>query len=253
MLLRKSVQMCYFSSTVAGGNRILPQSHKKSILEKMHRRKWAIVARLIEVKTRTAPQCSKSHPWPSGSALSYCRRSLDSGSPDLHCCPSGPGRPDPREGGLPSLSWAYVHVGPMARTGTMLGATLWPMWLPDSTCMAAMEKEHMTNTSPRLLFSLDDISWDLGRGKLSFKLTKLPNSSWACVGPSLIQSFSCIFWGSVPLSYPILFPDYPGYTPPLYVAILAPTVHASAQEFPLHWFSLPLVIYGIGPAASQED
>ena len=111
----------------------------------------------------------------------------------------------------------------------------------------------MTNTSPRLLFSLDDISWDLGRGKLSFKLTKLPNSSWACVGPSLIQSFSCIFWGSVPLSYPILFPDYPGYTPPLYVAILAPTVHASAQEFPLHWFSLPLVIYGIGPAASQED
>ena len=36
------------------------------------------------------------------------------------------------------------------------------------------------------------------------------------LGPSPIQSLSWIFWGSMPLTYPVFFPGFPKLAPPLY-------------------------------------
>ena len=48
-----------------------------------------------------------------------------------------------------------------------------------------------------------------GTSRLVFKLSHLlPNSSQLLLGPPSNQYLSWVFWGFVPLSYPILFPDF---------------------------------------------
>lgn len=58
-----------------------------------------------------------------------------------------------------------------------LDAALWPGWL----LWKENPRELMWVLLIGPLLSFDDISFGLGRGILSFKLTNLPNSSWAWV------------------------------------------------------------------------
>ena len=103
------------------------------------------------------------------------------------------------------------------------------------TSTATRERDHVPANSESLLSSYY-ISLGLGKGKLSFKLTNLSSHfSRACSGPTLYPIFfldhcrfcALVLSNSFSRSFQVLLL-------PLMVAILAPTEHASAEEFPLY-------------------
>ena len=88
----------------------------------------------------------------------------------------------------------------------------------------------------RPLLNFDYITLALGRGKLSFKLTNLPNSSRACAGPSSCSIPFLDLLGFVPLSHPILSPDFPKLNSsplqsPFWLLLCIPHSFASSAGF----------------------
>ena len=145
------------------------------------------------------------------------------------------------------------------------------------TSTATRERDHVPANSESLLSSYY-ISLGLGKGKLSFKLTflkekeKLRKGFFLIFhgffsGPPPIQSLSWVFWGAMPLPYPVLFPEFPRLDsstlshhfgsnctcPILLCCHLASTVHGPNKGMSPPAVSLPPVIPDSSPPGRLES
>ena len=189
-----------------------------------------------------------------------CRTSLHLISPFLH--------PPPRPNGTRTKTSAALGSG--------CQHTLGPMLLP-GPYSSYRERPHKRMSLGPLL-SFDYITLGLGKGKLSFKLTflkekeKLRKGFFLIFhgffsGPPPIQSLSWVFWGAMPLPYPVLFPEFPRLDsstlshhfgsnctcPILLCCHLASTVHGPNKGMSPPAVSLPPVIPDSSPPGRLES
>lgn len=122
-------------------------------------------------------RCHVPHPQPGGSAPSHCGRSRSLGCKPALGLPRRRTRSrscrdfSPESAPAPQLQQSAQSLFPSDPPWMQL----WPGWL----LWSQIPRERMWVLPIGPLQSFDDISFGLGRGIHSFKLTNLPNSSWA--------------------------------------------------------------------------
>ena len=159
-ILLKISNLC--STSLAGGNRILPQYHRKCILG-IHTGEFEIEWQdLLEQKQREELRQCLIH-YLVAQHLLACGRSPACGAAGLHLFPPSPGGPGPR-----AAEPLAGHLRLQLSSTVSVSAQLPPHQHRAPARWAAKER-----VSLGCLLSLDYISLGLGESRLSFKLSNI--------------------------------------------------------------------------------